>query len=314
MTTRRRVATFTFSPDDGDVRGSTNRATDLERKLELLEARFTMPLHFPPPPNHQTHSSLLNNSNNSNSPATLDPENSSPASIQSSTIHPLNQNHNSHQSFGFDTPSLWSTNQQSSNHLRISGNAHTAATKVDESTTLRRGMASPSRSATVEATTKRLHSKSKHATNEEHSWQDIAAAHIARIQQEQLHLHNDNDSQQCTLLTSHVNNPSDDATTPIRTTTTKITMDAPLIPDATARKALTSTLQESTPPLVTSPDIKKVRDSDVELVRLFNSFRFSRSTSCSMITLNYAIDFLSLTPRLKSFRNQQKTSVNVLFQ
>jgi tousled-like kinase len=224
----------------------------------------------------------LNNSNNSNSPATLDPENSSPASIQSSTIHPLNQNHNSHQSFGFDTPSLWSTNQQSSNHLRISGNAHTAATKVDESTTLRRGMASPSRSATVEATTKRLHSKSKHATNEEHSWQDIAAAHIARIQQEQLHLHNDNDSQQCTLLTSHVNNPSDDATTPIRTTTTKITMDAPLIPDATARKALTSALQESTPPLVTSPDIKKkVRDSDVELVRLFNSFRFSPSTSCS---------------------------------
>jgi hypothetical protein len=116
MTSRRRVAAFTFSPDGGN--DGNGRSSDLERKLELLEARFTMPLQF-------QSKSLQNNSNNSNSPATLDAENSSPVSVQSSTMQEQSHQHrhnDSQQSFAFDTPSL--LNMEAPNRNRSSkGNA-----------------------------------------------------------------------------------------------------------------------------------------------------------------------------------------------
>ena len=165
MTSRRGVASFTFLADGGT--DDNNRASDLERKLELLEARFTMPLQF-------QSKSHPNNSNNSNSPATLDAENSSPVSVQSSTMHEQShqyRNNDSQQSFTFDTPSL--LNMEEKNRNRSMGNADHIP----------------------------------------HRWEEIASAHVARVQQ----LHECNDSQQNTIHTSHVKeHPS--SVSPMRTT------------------------------------------------------------------------------------------------
>ena len=167
MTSRRRVATFTFSPDGGN--DDTGRASDLERKLELLEARFTMPLQFQAR-SHQ------NNSNNSNSPATLDAENSSPVSVQSSTMHDQSHQHrnnNSQQSFAFDTPSLLNSDEQNRNLSK--GNADHVP----------------------------------------HRWEEIASAHVARVQQ----MHECHDSQQNTMHTSHVKDHLS-SVSPMQTTST----------------------------------------------------------------------------------------------
>jgi hypothetical protein len=169
MSSRRRVATFTFSPDDGNNDGN-GRSSDLERKLELLEARFTMPLHF------QSKNLKNNNSNNSNSPATLDAENSSPVSVQSSTMHEQSHQHrnnDSQQSFAFDTPSL----------------------------------------PIVEEKNRNISKENAAADHIPHRWEEIASAHVARVQQ----LQECNDSQQNTMHTSHVKETHPSSISPMRT-------------------------------------------------------------------------------------------------
>lgn len=196
MTSRRRVATFTFSPDGGN--DDTGRASDLERKLELLEARFTMPLQFQVR-SHQ------NNSNNSNSPATLDAENSSPVSVQSSTMQDQSHQHrnnDSQQSFAFDTPSLLNSNEQ--NHNRSKRNADHVP----------------------------------------HRWEEIASAHVARVQQ----MHECHDSQQNTMHTSHVK----DHLTSVSPMPTTSTIDV-------ANETINGegiTVQSSKAPLIASPKVK----------------------------------------------------------
>jgi hypothetical protein len=153
MTSRRRVATFSFSPDG-------NSAADLERKLELLEARFTMPLHFP----------AQHHNDNSSSPATLDPENSSPASVQSSSRH-ANSTANSRSS-ALD-PTL--SNQANPIYSQqISSSQHSF----------------------------RQDGRGSDGNYAENSWQDITNAHIARMQQQELSMINADS--QSTLITSHV--------------------------------------------------------------------------------------------------------------
>ena len=157
MTSRRRLASFTFSPNRGT--DNNDHGSELERKLELLEARFTMPLQFQLK-SHQ------NNSNNSNSPATLDAENSSPVSVQSSTMHAQSNQHrnnDSQQSFAFDTPSLLNTGLIEPNHNHSKAN--------------------------------------NNADHVPHRWEEVTSAHVARVQQMQ---ESHDDSQQNTRQTSHV--------------------------------------------------------------------------------------------------------------
>jgi hypothetical protein len=168
MTSRRRVAAFSFSPDG-------NSAADLERKLELLEARFTMPLHFP---SHH-------HSDNSSSPATLDPENSSPASVQSSSRH-ANSATNSRSSAVFPTLSNQAIPSQSQ---QISSSQHSF--RRDE--------------------------RDNDENLVENSWQDITNAHIARMQQQESSMM-DPDSQS-TFITSHVHHESE-VTSPMRIAST----------------------------------------------------------------------------------------------
>jgi hypothetical protein len=202
MTTRpRRVQTFTFSPEGGHTDGNNDAqratSTNLERKLELLEARFTMPLHFQP---QNCQSNNNNSNNNSNSPATLDAENSSPVSIQSSTIHDqsnINRTTDSQQSFAFDTPLLNVSNHPSNE--RANTDMHVSSpTRVKE--------------FLIEHHTSNISDRS----HLPHRWEEIAAQHVARKQHEH-QMQICNDSQQHTLQTSHVR---DYSTTPIYTTAT----------------------------------------------------------------------------------------------
>jgi hypothetical protein len=89
MTSRqRRITAHSFSPPRAaasaaaNSNANNNNKTALERKLELLETRFTLPLLG----TAAMSLSSVNNNNNSSSPATLDPENSSPASALQ--LHP----------------------------------------------------------------------------------------------------------------------------------------------------------------------------------------------------------------------------------
>ena len=230
MTSRRRVATFTFSPDGGKD-DNNGRASELERKLELLEARFTMPLQFQSK-SHQ------NNSNNSNSPATLDAENSSPVSVQSSTMHDQSHQHrnnDSQQSFAFDTPSLLKMNEQNQNLSE--GNADHIP----------------------------------------HRWEEIASAHVARVQQ----MHVCNDSQQNTMHTSHVKEHTS-SISPMRTTSTVET-------GKEIQNGEGSDVHSSKPPLLASPSVKnknpikdlyvEVRYVDMSDIYCFKLFIFISSTS-----------------------------------
>lgn len=158
-----------------------NGKTALERKLELLETRFTMPLDQQQSRYQQCYT------NNNNSPDTLG-ENSSPASITTG-------NH-SHHSFGFDTPSLSYSNNP--NHTMKQG---TASDKAQE---LQPNEASNSTS--------------------KGGWQCVAAAHMAKVALQQLTVNN---SQECTLLTSHVNQSkslSTEAVSPIATSSNPVTI------------------------------------------------------------------------------------------
>jgi hypothetical protein len=207
MTTRRRVATFSFSPTESEDGANNDNVqegkTDLERKLELLEARFTMPLDQP----FAVAAAVAapNGSNNSCSPATLDPENSSPASIPSTK-----NNNNSQHSFGFDTPSL---------------------TYPTDNT----------------ATTKRI-STSPEVNNyqEPGGWQEIAAAHMAKIAQQ---------SQDNTLLTSHVASHRSAAASETTTTTTTLSHSAAVC------------IQES-PPFISPKPAKAASTNEKETVLL----------------------------------------------
>lgn len=157
MTTRRRVATFSFSSDASNTTDGLHAGkTDLERKLELLEARFTLPLAA---------NVGGGASSNNSSPATLDPENSSPASVPST----INNNNNSHQSFGFGTPSLHSHPE-----------------------------------------TKRISASPAAPKNNTNGWQDIATAHIAKV----MVMAQDQQSQDHTLLTSHVKRSASETSHP----------------------------------------------------------------------------------------------------
>jgi hypothetical protein len=220
MTSRRRAATFTFSPEtDGD--GKDNRAADLERKLEMLEARFTMPLNF------QVHHQQ-NNSNNSNSPATLDAENSSPVSVQSSTVRERShQNRNdSQQSFTFDTPSLLNVNdnsrKQSKGCVDINSQSNGIGVKLVP-----------------------------------HRWEEIAAAHVARVQL----MHESIDSQQNTLQTSHVKDHSS-STSPVRTT-----FLAEDIERSEGIRKVGKTAHEPSSPFIASPPLKNQSNAMNVLVR-----------------------------------------------
>jgi len=178
MTSRRRVASFTFSPVAGAAVGTnSNSKTALERKLELLEARFTMPLDQQQQ-QLQDAAANTNGSSNNNSPDTLG-ENSSPASLTQA-------NHSQH-SFGFDTPSLsYSNNNNQQPNPAVNEPPSSADDPVSGST----------------------------ANNNNNSlgggWQDVAAAHMAKVALQQSQT-----SQDHTLLTSHVQQPKkQQATTP----------------------------------------------------------------------------------------------------
>ena len=179
MTSRRRVSNFSFSPNSENRHGGVliDGKSALERKLELLEARFTMPLDQQQSMSiaqAQSHAHLHANSNNS-SPDTLG-EDSSPASV--ALTNNVNNNHSlSQQSFGFDTPSLAYSNQS----------RQRPAPSVDP-----------------------IHPHQETASSRD-GWKDVAVAHISKMakvaaqQQPQLHMEDEDDEH--TLVTSHVRPP-----------------------------------------------------------------------------------------------------------
>ena len=233
MTSRRRVATFTFSPDGGN--DDNGRASDLERKLELLEARFTMPLQLQSK-SHQ------NNSNNSNSPATLDAENSSPVSVQSSTMHEQSHQHrnnDSQQSFAFDTPSLLNVDEKNRNNSKVN------------------------------------------ADRVPHRWEEIAAAHVARVQQ----MHECHDSQQNTMHTSHVKENVSSSVSPMRTTST-VDIAAEHIDGEV------NNVQSSKPPLIASPKVKT--KNSIKNVSVRNHLVISHTWKLSSCRIPQLFCFASL--------------------
>ena len=172
------ASTFRLSPNPENAkRGDESTKSALEVKLELLEARFTMPLdHNKQVPNQQFLNGGSTISLNNRSPETLG-EDSSPA-------HAAHFNHTntSQHSFGFDTPSL-----SFSNHSRPMKYASPVPVSNKAS-----AAAASENPAALKA-----------------GWQDVTTAHMAKVaalQQEhqQQHQDHDNDDDEHTLITSHV--------------------------------------------------------------------------------------------------------------
>jgi len=161
MTSRRRMATFSFSPSVAESCNedhvTINGKTALEHKLELLEARFTMPL------DQQQQQQQPNGSNtNTSSPDTLG-EDSSPASVHSQQQQQQHNQQHSQHSFGFDTPSL------------SYSNTHRPVTKEPEDN---------------------QQQQQQHVSGSRSGWQDVAAAHMAKVALQQ--------QDESTVITSHV--------------------------------------------------------------------------------------------------------------
>lgn len=267
---------FLSTPDGGTVGSSLlGRKTDLERKLELLEARFTMPLD-------QSSASAVtaaaasnkhDNNDNNSSPATLDPENSSPASIPSTTN--TNANNNSQHSFGFGTPSL---------------TYYPPDTADKKSTTIAQRISS---SPLVVANANAFH-PSRLACTESGGgcdWQEIATAHVAKqmalLQQQQQQLP-DADSQDRTLLTSHVQPPPPPEIG--AATHDKNTSGSSSSHPAT----LTAFCVQESPPLVTSnrdlnhnkgTTVVAVNDKETDGVRILFSMLQMATPTCSDIQM-----------------------------
>lgn len=192
MTSRRRVSTFSFSPTSENGHGGVlvDGKSALERKLELLEARFTMPLDQQQTTSQaQNHPHLhgLHGSSNNSSPDTLG-EDSSPASV--AQTNPIMNNNNvnnnnslSQQSFGFDTPSLSYSNQSRQRPIINPPAALVLATNKTPSDDPIQPQAS---------------------SREE--WKDVAMAHMAKVAALQ-HGEPEEDDDEHTLVTSHVRPP-----------------------------------------------------------------------------------------------------------
>ena len=195
MTSRRRVSTFSFSPNSENGHGGVlvDGKSALERKLELLEARFTMPLDQQQTMLQAQNHPHLHGSSNNSSPDTLG-EDSSPASV--AQTNPIMNNNNNHvnnnnslsqQSFGFDTPSLSYSNQSR-----------------------QRPVIHPPAALVLAASKTPSDDPIQPPASSRDGWKDVAVAHMAKVaalQHVEAEEEDDDDDDEHTLVTSHVRPP-----------------------------------------------------------------------------------------------------------